>query len=230
MSDPIPRLNDVDFSALTAHIQSLLESLESLPYPKVQEQTFELLNCMDMLHREALTRLLDLINAKAPSLVPELEKDFAVQTLLMLYNFVPEAPTAATEPSNAAGMAAPFIALDDIQTMSIKMPIWIPGGRISELAPGTMKAKIFDGEHVLLCRVADEIFALHNACLDSILPLQPGKMEGYILTCPWHNCQYDVRTGEIQNGSRLTIETYPVKTGEDGRFTVGFNIPTYSHW
>ena len=66
---------------------------------------------------------------------------------------------------------------------------------------------------------------LRNACLTSILPLSSGHIEADILVCPWHNCRYNIRTGEIQNGSGLTLETYPVRVSEDGQFRVGLNIP-----
>jgi len=107
------------------------------------------------------------------------------------------------------------------------MPVWIPGGYLDDLPPGTMRSQKFEDVDVLLGNVNGEIFALRNACLDSILPLSAGQLDGPLLICPWHGCQYDVRTGEIQNGSRRKLETFPVMVGENGRFSVGFNIPEY---
>ena len=60
MADKSPRLNDADFEKLTEHIEGLLQKFEDLPLPKVREDIFELLNCLDFLHREALTWLEDL--------------------------------------------------------------------------------------------------------------------------------------------------------------------------
>ena len=51
MADRPPRLNDADFEKLTAHIEGLLQEFEDLPLPKVREDIFELLNCLDFLHR-----------------------------------------------------------------------------------------------------------------------------------------------------------------------------------
>lgn len=220
--DSPPRLDDPNYEKLTEHIQELLEKVESLPYPKVQTDTYELLNCMDLLHREALTRLIELIETKAPEIKLDMANDFAIQTMMMLYNFVPDDELPAPASDNST-----FIPLDEIGfAPAIKMPVWIPGGSIQDLPDNTMRGQIIEDEHVLICRVDGELFALKNACLDSVLTLDRGTLDGAALTCPWHGCQYDVRTGEIQNGSGLRIETYPVKV-EGNRFLVGFNIPAH---
>ena len=120
-----------------------------------------------------------------------------------------------------------FIPLDQIGVApAIKMPVWIPAGKVRDLPPHTMRRQRFEDEELLLCRVDDQIFALQNACLDSVLPLDRGTLDGYILNCPWHGCQYDIRTGEIQNDSGLRLASYPVQV-EGERFFVGFNIPEH---
>lgn len=220
-----PRLDDPNFEKLTEYIQELLEQVEGLPYPKVQADTYELLNCMDLLHREALTRLIEIIELKAPELKLDIANDFAIQTLMMLYNFVPEDELPSASELNSG--SSTFIPLDEIGfAPSIKMPVWIPGGSVAELPQNSMRGQIFEDERVLICHVDGQIFALQNACLDSVLPLDRGELNGHELSCPWHGCQYDVRTGEIQNGSGLHVESFPVKI-EGARFLVGFNIPEH---
>lgn len=223
MTDTPPRLNDIDFVGLTEHIQGLLEQVENLPLPKVQEEVFELLNCIDLLHRETFSRILERIETVAPDLVSEFERDLAIRTVLMLYNFIPEETEPARSPHST------FIPLDQITiSPGIKRPIWIPGGSLSEIPPRTFKAQKFEDVDVLLCNLDGELYAYRNACLDSILPLDRGKLEENILICPWHNCRYDMRTGAIQNGTGLKLEKFPVKVDNQGRFAVGFNIPSYS--
>ena len=104
------------------------------------------------------------------------------------------------------------------------MPIWIPTGNIAELQPGALRAAKIERREVLICRVGDELFGLDNHGMDSILPLDRGVLTGYLLRDPWHHVDYDVRTGEIQDGSKLSIETYPIVIGKDGKFRIGFNI------
>ena len=230
--DSPPRLDDPNFEKLTEHIQELLEQVEALPYPKVQTDTYELLNCMDLLHREALMRLIEIIELNAPQLKLEMANDFAIQTLMMLYNFVPDEPPPVVTPVSSdlvnSGLAnSTYIPLDQIEiTPAIQMPVWIPGGSVVDLPAGSMRGQIFEDARVLLCHVEGQIFALQNACLDSVLPLDRGELHGHELSCPWHGCRYDVRSGEILNGSGLRLETFPVKV-EGKRFLVGFNMPPH---
>lgn len=64
-----------------------------------------------------------------------------------------------------------------------------------ELAPGQTKSAMVDGANVLLARVGDEYFAVRNACGDGPLPLDYSVLAGHELTCSWHGCRYDIRTG-----------------------------------
>jgi len=224
MENLVPYFSDDDYVQLTLHIQERLDELEGLPHPQVKESMLDLLGSIDMMHREAFLRILIFIQEECPELVAKLQNDNIVHSVLSLYEFFPaeESP----EISSPQTGNSTFIPIDQIGVSpSIKQPVWIPGGNVADLPPGTFKAQKFEDVDLLLCNVDGQIFALHNACLDSILPLSSGKLEGHILICPWHDCRYDVRTGEIQNGSGLRLETYPVSVDERGRFSVGFNIP-----
>ncbi len=220
-----PRLDDEAFSHLTAYIQGLLEQMETLPFPKVQEDVFALLNSLDHLHREALTRLVELIEANAPELKLPMANDFAIQTLMMLYNFVPEDERPAT-PSPKTHST--LIGVDEIAIPESGHPIWVPADALANIPVGDMRAYQLEGRGVVICRLEeDELHALANACLNSVLPLDRGQLEAYLLHCPWHGCQYDVRTGEIQNGSNLKLQMYPTRVTPNGRVQVGFNIPVW---
>ncbi len=219
MQNLTPFFTDDDYGELTLHIQDRLDQLQQLPHPQVRDAMFDLLNSIDMMHREAFVRLLLLIQKDSPDVLPQLEEDVVIRSVLALYELIPDdAPPPAP---------ATFIPLEAISVSpGIKEPIWIPGGYAADLPPGSLRAQKFEDVEVLLCNVEGRIFALRNACLDSILPLSSGALDGHILTCPWHGCRYDVRTGEIQNGSGLKLDRYPVRLLDTGKFTVGFNIPT----
>ena len=74
-------------------------------------------------------------------------------------------------------------------------PVYRDVCRADDIAPGTLRGTMVDGEPVLLVRVADDYFALRNACGESPLPLDYSRLTGTELTCSWHGCVYDVRTG-----------------------------------
>jgi len=49
---------------------------------------------------------------------------------------------------------------------------------------------------LLLTRVDGEVYAFANRCPHLGLPLEKGRLQQGVITCPWHNSSFDVRTGE----------------------------------
>jgi nitrite reductase/ring-hydroxylating ferredoxin subunit len=87
--------------------------------------------------------------------------------------------------------------------------------RVDEIAAGTVRAVSVDGTDVALARCGDGFFAVQAACLHLHGPLGDGRLEGCVLTCPWHGWQYDVRTGENEFDGAIALATYEVRV-EDG--------------
>jgi nitrite reductase/ring-hydroxylating ferredoxin subunit len=93
--------------------------------------------------------------------------------------------------------------------------------RADELAPGTACAVRAGDVEVALVRVGDEFFAVQPACPHLQGPLGEGRVEGYVLSCPFHGWQFDVRTGENEFDGAITVETYEVDVdGGDVRVLV----------
>ncbi len=61
--------------------------------------------------------------------------------------------------------------------------------------PGAIRSALLGEDNVLVARVDDEFFAVRNACGESPLPLDYSTLSGTELTCSWHHCRYDIRTG-----------------------------------
>jgi nitrite reductase/ring-hydroxylating ferredoxin subunit len=69
------------------------------------------------------------------------------------------------------------------------------------------------GLSVLLIRkTKNEIYAISNKCPHMACPLHTGLLEGYILTCPCHAWQFDIRTGQFLDAKEIKLAVYPVKT------------------
>ena len=218
MSDAV-FYSDDEYDQLAGYIQQLIEEMERLPNPDIRVRVFELLKGLDALHREALARMMQRLECDAPDAKATLASDPVIRTLLGLYDLLPDGEAAPASSVNG------FVPLERVDLLSpIRQPVWIPAGRLDDLAPETMTARDFDGERVLLCRVDDEVFAVRNACIGSILPLQNGRLEGYTLTCPWHGCRYDIRTGMSPDYPDERLPVFPVVVQDDGRFSVGFNV------
>lgn len=73
---------------------------------------------------------------------------------------------------------------------------------------------------MVLARVKDEIFALHGMCPHKNNPLEGATLIEYLLDCPWHHFQYDVRNGQNhypanvypKDLTRLRAQLRPLRT------------------
>ncbi len=86
-----------------------------------------------------------------------------------------------------------------------------------------MKGVEAEGIRILLCYLDGEIYAYRNACPDSVLPLDLGKLEGNTLICPWHNCLYDIRTGKRLDGGTGRLQVIPAAI-RDGMIQLALNV------
>jgi nitrite reductase/ring-hydroxylating ferredoxin subunit len=105
-----------------------------------------------------------------------------------------------------------------------------PDGRITLVQLGDRSIGVY--------RKGDEWYALQNLCPHALGPICKGNvggtilpttpegefeagLEGYVLTCPWHRWEFDVRTGYALFGiDRRRVLTFPV-TVEDEQVLVG---------
>lgn len=95
---PEQRLTDEQFQIAGQHLAELVEEFERLPYPAVQEMVFDLLQTIDALHREALTRLVIGVRASGGGEgIDRAAIDPVARTLLELYDLVEFDPRESAE-------------------------------------------------------------------------------------------------------------------------------------
>ena len=82
--------NDEEYQEILSYFNQLIQDAEQLPYPQAKELNTAILQYFDLLHREGLARILQLIEAKSPALIADLQADFATKTLLRLYDLIKE--------------------------------------------------------------------------------------------------------------------------------------------
>ena len=86
--------------------------------------------------------------------------------------------------------------------------------RVEDVPPGSV-VKVRAGEEELaLAHVDGEFYATQGACIHLQGPLGEGRVEGHVLTCPWHGWQYDLRTGENEFDRAIRLRTYPVRVSD----------------
>jgi len=91
--------------------------------------------------------------------------------------------------------------------------------RVEDLPPGTVRHVRAEDVDLAIGRVGDDFFATQGACLHLQGPLGHGRLEGHVLSCPWHGWQYDVRSGYNEFDHAIRLRTYPVQV-EDGEVRV----------
>ena len=205
--------NDEEYQEILSYFNQLIQDAEQLPYPQAKELNTAILQYFDLLHREGLARILQLIETKNPALLADLQADFATKTLLRLYDLIKE--------QKLKGQMG-FIPVEQVGLLSPVMEtVWVESGNVAELKNRTLYPKEVANENILLCKIDQKIYAIKNACLDSVLPMQFGTVEGYQLVCPWHGCRYDLRTGTALDKPDEKLTTYRIATDRQGNFKVG---------
>ncbi len=211
--------NDEEYQEILTYLNQLTTEAETLPYPQAKEVTANLLKYFDLVHREALARMIGLIDKQYPNLKKDLESDFTIKTLLSLYDLT---SVEKAEKLPVVNGRMGFIPVGQVKLLSPVMEtVWVDGGNIATLKNRELNAKELAGENVLLCKIDQKVYALRNACLDSVLPMQFGNVEGYHLVCPWHGCRYDLRNGISLDKPEEKLATFRIAMERTGNFKVG---------
>ena len=97
--------------------------------------------------------------------------------------------------------------------------LFVTVARLEDVPPGTLVSVTAGDEPIALANVDGELHAVQGECLHLQGPLGEGRLEGAVLTCPWHGWQYDVRNGENEFDRAICLRTYPVQV-EDGEIRI----------
>ena len=98
--------------------------------------------------------------------------------------------------------------------------------RAGELAPGDRTIVTVNGREIGIFNLNGSYHALHNYCPHRAGPLCHGRVrplvvdrgvyalayerEGEILKCPWHQWEFDIRSGRALFDETLRVRTYRV--------------------
>jgi nitrite reductase (NADH) small subunit len=93
--------------------------------------------------------------------------------------------------------------------------MWHRVATVADCPPGSSLEAIAGDRIVALYNVDGEFRALDGVCPHQGGPLGKGRLEGCIVTCPWHGWQFDVRDGQHQLSATIRQERFDVRV-EDG--------------
>ena len=91
---------------------------------------------------------------------------------------------------------------------------FISVAKVSEIPPGTGRVVYVEDVAVALFNVNGEFFAIDNTCKHRGGPLGEGELDSYVVTCPLHGWQYDIRTGAALMHP-VAVTSYKVKVEGD---------------
>jgi 3-phenylpropionate/trans-cinnamate dioxygenase ferredoxin subunit len=103
--------------------------------------------------------------------------------------------------------------------------------KLSEIPSGERKIVTIAGREIGVFNIGGEYYALRNICPHRGAPLCRGRLrplvispgvyqvdserEGEILKCPWHQWEFDIKTGKALFDANLRVKTYAVKQEGD---------------
>jgi nitrite reductase (NADH) small subunit len=96
---------------------------------------------------------------------------------------------------------------------------FVPVARVDDVPHGTVRTVTVGDEEITLAHCDGGFYATQAHCIHLEGPLGQGRLDGCVLTCPWHGWQYDVRTGENEFDRAIQLRTYDVQVA-DGEIRV----------
>ncbi len=67
------------------------------------------------------------------------------------------------------------------------------------------------GKRLALFRIDDRCFAINDVCPHQGASLGKGRLKGFLVSCPWHDQQFDIRTGFGPDGGGYCVVQYDVR-------------------
>jgi nitrite reductase (NADH) small subunit len=86
--------------------------------------------------------------------------------------------------------------------------------RAEDIPAGTVRTVRAGDAAVALAHCDGDFYAVQQECMHLQGPLGEGRLDGCVLSCPWHGWQYDVRTGANEFDLAITLRTYEVEVAD----------------
>jgi nitrite reductase/ring-hydroxylating ferredoxin subunit len=96
------------------------------------------------------------------------------------------------------------------------MAKFISVGRVEDFPPGKGNLVMVRDKPIALFQLDGQFYAINYICFHMGGPLGEGKVEGFVVNCPWHQWTFDVRTGLPDHAGGHSVSAYEavVEAGE----------------
>ncbi len=206
--------SDEEFNEALERLDQLMREAEDISNVDHKVLLYNVLQYFDSIHREPLSRIMHALGHH-PELKRTIAQDETVQKLCALYDLTLE--DSPLDNPNTVG----FVAVSDVGFVTPpKKKDWLELGNYEDLENLKLYPKNYEKVNFIISRIGSDVFAVQNRCDGSVLPIDKGKIDGHFLTCPWHGCKYDLKTGKAVDDTDKRIETFPVEIEDDGLLKV----------
>ncbi len=92
---------------------------------------------------------------------------------------------------------------------------WVKAAQVTDVRPGTGKVVQAGGKTLALFNLGGTFYAIDNSCTHVGGPLGEGRVDGSVVTCPWHGSRFEIKTGKVVGPPATRNETaYPTRVQE----------------
>ena len=96
------------------------------------------------------------------------------------------------------------------------MSEYVSVGRASDFEEGEVRLFDVDGQAIAVAHAKGGYFAFDDTCTHEMCSLSEGELDGTTIICPCHDGEFDVTTGEVQDGPPPDpINVYAVRVEQD---------------
>jgi len=213
--------NNQEYGQALSQLDKLMQDAEQIADVDNKVLLYQVLQYFDSIHREPLSRIFQALSDH-PDLKNLLLEDPTVSKLLSLYDLITEKANHQRDEQNVIQQNVIHVTEDQVKIMS-PPPMkkdWLEFGDFRKLELNKLYPKNYQKVNFIISRIGSEVYAIQNQCDGSFLPIDQGKVEDHYITCPWHGCKYDVRTGKAVDDSDKRLEIFPVEIEDSGLLKV----------
>lgn len=98
--------------------------------------------------------------------------------------------------------------------------------KVEDIPEGKGKVVKANGKQIALFRVKDMFYAINNVCPHQGASLAKGRLKRYVVSCPLHDLQFDVRSGFQTDGGGCGVAAYDVHV-ENGNVYVKIKASSF---
>ena len=96
------------------------------------------------------------------------------------------------------------------------MPEFVTVGKAEEVPSGRIVGFVVKGKKVAVVNLDGRFYAIGSVCTHMGGPLELGRLQGKVITCPWHGSRFDVTSGSVVMGPASAAEpSYRVRIEGD---------------